>query len=168
MYLPDVRSSTATNLRYAYYVSRRLRVAGLADLAATLDARTAEIVRIQRATDDLEKPVQDAVADRDAADDDLDDTARLAWRQLGATSVDAVKQAPFVDVFAEGLPYFVRATLADQALRYGELADRLETALAPTDPIRAAVATLRAQLVVWIAASSGVSPIALPRSRGTP
>ena len=88
-----------------------------------------------RAWEDSDDANQDALADRDGADDDLDAIAKDARANLAGRSADAVKKAPYTQIFPEGIAYYTAAPLDEEERRYGELSDRLIEHLPKTDPV---------------------------------
>lgn len=121
---------------YGDYVSRRCRRAKLAILADDVDQVTTALLVAGRAWEDTERPIQRALADRDAIDDDLDGAANDARVGLAGRSADAVKEAPYTQVFPNGSTYYTAAPLDEETKRYGELISRVESHLPPTDEIR--------------------------------
>ncbi len=71
MQLPGSTSHFSVCIRYGRYVARRLKRARLTSLANDATKATAAVLAAGRAAEDADGPVQDAMADRDAADDDL-------------------------------------------------------------------------------------------------
>ena len=93
-----------------------------------------------RAYEDADGPVQDAMADRDGADDALDLTAQNARAALAGRSGDAAKKAPYTLIFPEGIGYFTAAPLDQEVKRYGELKKRLDENLPANDGVRVGTA----------------------------
>ncbi len=48
-------------------------------------------------------PIQDALADRDGFDDDLDEAAQASRLHLAARRLDAVKGAPYTLIYPDGV-----------------------------------------------------------------
>ncbi|MRG97530.1 hypothetical protein [Polyangium spumosum] len=113
-----------------------LRRAKRMSLAADVEAATLKVLALARAHEDANGPVQDALADRDGADDDLDLTAKSARGTLAGRAVDAARKGPYTLIFPDGIDYYTAAPLDKQVSRYGELIDRLEEHLPGGDPVR--------------------------------
>lgn len=90
---------------------------------------------IGRAWEDADDAIQDALADRDGADDDLDSVGKNARANLAGRSADAVKKAPYTKIFPDGIAYYTAAPLDEEERRYGELADRIAEHLPKTDDV---------------------------------
>lgn len=136
MRLPDPDARYTERVRYGRYVGRRLRQAKRLVLAADVDAATALVLQRGREWEDASGPVQDARADRDAADDDLDDTAKGGRVKLAGRSADATRKAPYTQIYAEGIEYYTAAPLDQEVGRYGELVARFNEFLTPDDEVR--------------------------------
>src|SRR5690348_4630524 len=95
---------------------------------ATLLLRT-----VGRALEDADDAVQDAIADRDAADDDLDTMAQEARANLAGRGATAVKEEPYTLVYHAGIGYYTAATLDEQHPRYMELKQRVTEHLPASD-----------------------------------
>jgi len=157
MNLPNESASPLVRVTWGRYVIRRLTRAQLTDLASNASAAGLRVLVAHRTVEDLEFPLQDAIADRDVEDETIDDTAQQTRLTLSARSVDAARKPPYTDVFPHGIEYYTTATLADQVKRYGELVDRLKKYLPPDDPVVATVPDeLTAQLSAWKDAYAGV------------
>jgi hypothetical protein len=154
--LPPRTASPIARAVFGDYFSRRLIRAGFDDFAAAVDDATGAMLAAARSVDDLERPTGRAVADRDEADQALDDTVRLIRVQLAGRAVGATKEAPYTNIFPKGVDYYTGARLGDQRVRYEQLMQRLETWLSPSDPIRAKVPALQQQLVAWLNAEAEV------------
>jgi len=116
-------------------------------LAADIEKSTALLLVTGRAHEDTDKPIQDALADRDAFDDDLDEAAQASRLSLAGRSTDAVKTAPYTVIYPDGVGYYTAAPLDEEIARYGELKSRLEEHLPPSDEVRLkTVATIDAGL----------------------
>lgn len=147
MRLPAPSAHFAHRVRVGNYVARRLRQARMLPLAADVEKSTALILVTGRAHEDADKPIQDALADRDAFDEDLDDAAQASRLQLAARANDAVKSAPYTLIYPDGVGYYTAAPLDEEVARYGELKGRLEEHLPAKDEVRIkTVATLDAGL----------------------
>jgi len=101
--------------------------------------------------------VQDARADRDGADDDIDDIAKESRGKLAGRSVDAVRKAPYTQIFPDGIDYYTAAPLDQEVARYGQLITRLNEFLAPDDEVRlAAVPALATGITAFKSAAEAV------------
>jgi hypothetical protein len=89
-----------------------------------------------RAWEDADDAIQDALADRDGADDDLDIAAQGARNTLAGRGVEAVTQAPYTDIFPEGISYYTAAPLDQEVKRYTEFKKRLAEHLPAADDVR--------------------------------
>lgn len=157
MRLPDAHAPFADRVRYGRYLGRRLRRAKRTTLAADVDAANAEVLKRGRELEDAVGPVQDARADRDAADDDLDDIAQDSRAKLAGRSVDAMKKAPYTLIFPQGIDYYTAAPLDQEIARYNELIQRCTEHLELEDEIRQnAVPAIGAGVIAFKAAVEAV------------
>lgn len=157
MKLPDKAAHYDVRVRLGRYVARRLRRDGKTQLAADVTKVTEAVLATGRAKEDAEWPLQDALADRDAADDDLDDTAKTARARMAGRSVDAPRTAPYTYVFPEGIDYYIAAPLDQEVPRYTELSKRLADHLEPKDPVRVeALPAIKKGLEAFSTASKAV------------
>ncbi|APR88572.1 hypothetical protein A7982_13921 [Minicystis rosea] len=136
MQLPAATSHYSALIRAGRYTLRRCRRAKLDTLAADLEKATLVVRDTGRAVEDADGPVQDALADRTAADDDLDDVAKAARAKLAGRSVDAVRKAPYTAIYPNGIGYYTAAPLDEEEQRYTELRQRLTAHLDDTDEVR--------------------------------
>lgn len=136
MRLPDVDAPYADRVRYGGYGAQRLRRAKRTAMASDAEAATTIVLQRGREWEDAQGPVQDARADRDAADDDLDDLAKDSRGKLAGRSVDAARKAPYTLIFPEGIDYYTAAPLDQQVARYGQLISRMNEFLDPNDDVR--------------------------------
>jgi len=135
-------------------IPARLRRDKRTALAADVESATNKVRAYSRALEDANDPVQDAMADRDAADDSLDLAAKTARASLAGRSVEAPRSAPYTLIFPEGIEYYTAATLDQEIVRYGELTSRLEEHLPETDQVRKdAVPVITAGVADFAAAS---------------
>jgi hypothetical protein len=123
-------------VQFGRYVVRRLRRARMTTMADSLEHATTAVRDAGRAWEDAEDAIQDALADRDAYDDDLDTVAQTARAHLGGRSADATRRPPYTQVFPDGVTYYTAAPLAEEEKRYGELRMRVEEHLPADDPAR--------------------------------
>jgi hypothetical protein len=117
------------------YTVRRLIRAGLAAQAAECRAAFKAVREGQAAVEDAEDPVTESIADRDAADDQLDACTEETNRNLTARKEDAKKSAPWNVIFPEGALYYMASPVKDQRKRYGELGDRMKLHLPANDAL---------------------------------
>lgn len=136
MQLPPATSSYRVRVRYGRYVVRRLRRAKQDQLAADAATVTNALRENGRSWEDADDAIQDALADRDAADDDLDSAAQIARNALAGRSVGAMQESPYTDIFPAGIGYYTAAPLDEEVKRYGELGERLTEHLPATDQVR--------------------------------
>ncbi|UQA57326.1 hypothetical protein [Polyangium aurulentum] len=136
MRLPLPTAQYSQRVRYGRYVARRLRRAKRIALATDVEAATLEILKRGRELEDADGPVQEAMADRDAADDDLDTAAQRARNMLAGRGVEAMTTAPYTLIFPQGIGYYTAAPLDEETERYDELRKRLVELLPPDDPAR--------------------------------
>jgi hypothetical protein len=137
MQLPSPTSSYRRRTTYGRYVGRKLRQAQHAALADQAAAATRAVKDAGRRWEDLEEDIQDALADRDAADERLDGLAASLRFALASRSQDAVKTNPYLKLFPQGLAFYTAAPLSDTAARYKSLWNRVEADLPNEDPLRA-------------------------------
>jgi hypothetical protein len=99
-----------------------------------MDKATQDVKTTGRAWEDSDEPIQDAMADRDAADDVLDLTAQQLRTTLAGRALGADKTEPYTRIFPRGVGYYTAAPLDDEENRYGELKLRCQEHLGPEDP----------------------------------
>jgi len=158
MRLPFPNAHFSQRVRYGRYVARRLRRAKRVALATDVEAATLEVLKRGREVEDADGPVQDAMADRDAADDDLDTAAQEARVRLAGRSADAVNTAPYTLIFPQGIGYYTAAPLDEEMERYDELRKRLAELLAVDDPVRKeAVPVIDSGLATFAAAMDALA-----------
>ena len=170
MQLPRTDASIDVRLAYARGLSGRLLFDGHLALSDRVEAATTALLGAVRAVQDQEGPVQRAVAIRDAADGALDGLTRRVRAQLAARELDAVKEAPYLDIFPKRIGYYTRARLMHQTQRYTELIGRLDAALDDDDDVRTTcLPALRAGIEAWQAAVDDVEAarVALALARTT-
>jgi hypothetical protein len=158
MRLPLPSAQYSQRVRYGRYVARRLRRAKRLALATDIEAATLEILKRGREVEDADGPVQEAMADRDAADDDLDTAAQRARNQLAGRGVEAMTTAPYTLIFPQGIGYYTAAPLDEETERYDELRKRLEELLSVDDPVRKdAIPAIHAGIHAFTAAVDALS-----------
>lgn len=136
MQLPASTSSPQLRVRYGRYLARRLRRAKLTQLAADVTTVTNAVRQNARDWEDTDDGTQEALADRDGADDDLDITAKDARASLAGRSIQAATEPPYTLIFPLGIDYYTAAPLDEEVKRYGELSARLTEHLPVGDPVR--------------------------------
>ena len=136
MQLPAATSSYQTRVRFGRYLARRLRRDKLGQLADDVSTVTNNLRHAGRAWEDADDAIQDALADRDAADDDLDLLAQETRMSLAGRGLSAAKEAPYTDIFPLGIGYYIAAPLDEEVKRYDELRKRLAEHLPAGDEVR--------------------------------
>lgn len=118
---------------------------------------TAALRESGRAWEDAGDATQDALADRDAADDELDEAAKTARAALAGRSGDAVREEPYVSIFPHGASYYTAAPVDEEAARYGELKQRLAEHLPASDAVRkSTIKAIDAGVAAYAAAKTAV------------
>jgi len=138
MQLPKETGSYLPLVRAGLYVSRRMRRDGRESLAIDLHTASITVRTAGRAWEDAGDNVQLGLADRDACDDTLDIVAQESRLSLASTGISAVKEAPYTQIFPEGIGYYTAALLGQEVARYSELKDRLVAHLDATNSVRVA------------------------------
>ena len=157
MRLPPPSAHFSQPVRYGRYVARRLRRGRHTALAADVENATRQLRLRGRELEDADDPVQDALADRDATDDDLDVLAQDVRHKLAGRSVEAAQKAPYKHIFPDGIGYYTAAPLDEEKKRYGELKSRLIEHLAADDAVRLeAIPAIEAGLVAFASATSAL------------
>lgn len=136
MQTPSPSSRWTSHVAFARYVARRLLQSGHGAMATSARAAADAVQAAGSALDDARFNTQDAIADRDGADETLDEAGRDLRHGLASESRDAVKQAPYTAVFPEGIEHVTAAPLDQQVARYSELRARVETHLPAKHPLR--------------------------------
>ncbi len=136
MRLPQASAHYSKRVDFGDYVVRRLRRKRYLILADDLAQATELVLQAGRAYEDAERPVQAALADRDAADDDLDDIAKEARAKLAGRSADAARNPPYTKIYSQGIAYYTAAPIDQEERRYGELKQRMEEHLGVDDEVR--------------------------------
>lgn len=156
MRLPARTASNAVRLASGRYTARRLRRARLSDEEQEVKNAGLALSEAGAVLSEAELAVSDALADRDAVDDDLDDLCRRHRQAIEGRGVNANKQKPYTDIYPDGVAWYVNAPLAEQVSRYELLVRRYETFLPDGDPVRAEGGILRGQVAQWSAARAQV------------
>lgn len=141
MKLPQERAGYPVVVNFARYVARRLRAAGRLLLAAELQGEALALRAKGRAWEDTTDALQDALADRDAADDALDGEAQTARASLAGRSASAAKEEPYTLIFGEGVGHYTAASLDQEVPRYRELVERVVAHLPEGDAVRVRLQT---------------------------
>lgn len=149
MQLPRKSAAYPRRIAYSAYTERRLRRATHSSLADELTASRKCLLGLGRTWEDLAIPVQEALAERDAIDDSLDRLTQNIRLRLSSRSMDAIRQAPYINVFPESIRYYTEAPLNEQVARYSELKTRMTTALPPDDPELESLVELDKLLTTW-------------------
>ena len=111
----------------------------MADLAGAVEEAGRTVKAATRSLEDAGEPVQDALAERDSFDDELDDAAQQARAQLAGRSASAAREKPYTLIFDRGIEYYLAAPLGEEKKRYEELSQRAQENLPADDPVRLAV-----------------------------
>ena len=136
MRLPPDNSEFMAFVRYGRYVMRRLRRAGLTSLSQDAEKATLDVKAAGRLWEDADEPIQDALADRDAADDELDVGAQTLRAALASRALGADKRPPYTHIFHQGISFYTAAPLDQEEARYGELRLRVQEHLPEGDAAR--------------------------------
>jgi hypothetical protein len=136
MQLPRASAVYSALVYYGVYLSRRLQAAKLLDLCAEVKQVNDGVKAAGRARDDANEPIQDAMASRDALDAALDVTTANARAALSGRSAKAMKEAPYTEIFPDGVDFYTAAPLAEQVRRYNLLVERAQAFLPDSDPVR--------------------------------
>jgi hypothetical protein len=136
MQLPAATAHFSARVRYGRYVARRLKRARLTSLANDATKATTAVLTAGRVAEDADGPVQDAMADRDASDDDLDTAAQDARAKLAGRSADAVTKTPYTQIFPDGIGFYTAAPLDEEDARYSLFSQRLAAHLPANDKVR--------------------------------
>jgi hypothetical protein len=158
MRLPHADAHYSHRIRFGRYVERRLRTDKRIALADDVALSTTGVLTAGRSLEDTIGPVQEALADRDAADDALDAAAQLARLGLASRNLGADKTPPYTLIFPNGIGYYTAATLDQEESRYGELKSRLVEHLPANDSVRSSTcAAIDAGIVAFSAATNALA-----------
>lgn len=162
MQLPKETAHYSIRVRYGRYVARRLKSAGLGTISEDC-LKTTHALRVEgRASEDADDAIQDALADRDAADDDLDIAAQNARLAIASRGLSAVTEEPYTSIFDRGIGYYTAAPLDEEEARYNEFVTRLDAHLPASDATRKeTVKAIKAGLVDF---KRGVTALQAARS----
>jgi hypothetical protein len=136
MRLPQQTASYSVRVDFGRYVEGSLLYARIGELAGPVKQVTQKLKSAGRTWEDAAEPVQYALAERDAADRDLDRTAQHARLTLASTDTAAIREEPYTAIFPFGIDYYTSAPLDEQETRYTELVERLEAHLPADHPVR--------------------------------
>lgn len=165
MQLPKESAHYSRTVALTRYVGRRLRRSGKTSVAKDTIAAGALVREMGRAWEDADDLVQEALADRDGADDDLDGIAQDGRANIGGRSATAMKEEPYTLVFPEGVAYYTAAPLDQEETRYSELSERIVAHLPANDPVRkTAPAAIKKGLAAFKAASQELDKAERARS----
>jgi hypothetical protein len=134
MQLPRPTAGYPRRVSFGRYLARRLRAANRLDLSDSVKSATSLVKSRGRDWEDRLEPVQDAMADRDFADFQLDTLAQETRLNLASRSLNATKEAPYTSIFPAGSSYYTAAPVDQEVKRYNELVQRLIESL-PADDI---------------------------------
>lgn len=153
MRLPQKTASVASRLNYARYLGQRLRRAKLSAEESEVKALTDMLRQAELAETALEEELTSLYADRDGADDDLDDFTKRHRQAIEGRATNANKERPYTDIYPDGVAWYTASPLADQVRRYELLVLRYTTFLPEDDPVRAEVSLITQALASWKEAS---------------
>ena len=136
MQLPKVEAHFTARVHFGRYVGRRLKRARLTTYLPAVEKVTGDVRAAGRANEDAEDEIQDALADRDAASDELDAIAQDARVRMAGRGIEAVRTTPYTDVFPDGVAYYTKVPLDEKEQRQGLLKMRLVAHLPADDEVR--------------------------------
>ncbi len=158
MRLPQQTAAYGQRIDFGRYVEGSLLCARLPELAGPVKQVTQKLKTAGRSWEDAAEPVQYALAERDATDRDLDQTAQHARLVLASTGAAAMREAPYTAIFPFGFDYYASAPLDEQESRYAELVERIEAQLPAEHPVRLeAVPKLQAGIAAFVEAEKRVA-----------
>lgn len=135
MQLPHASASFQRHVRTGRFTARRLRTASYSDIESPLKACNQTVKDRGRAWEDSEDLIQDALADRDWAEEQASLATREIRLALASRSLDATKTAPYTKIFPDGLDYYVQAKLDEIEQRYQEFVTRVTDNLSADDGV---------------------------------
>lgn len=157
MQLPAKSAANVQRYNYARYLARRARRSKLPDLEAEVKGVTATLRLAAAAEQEAEELVQDALADRDAGDDELDDLAKRHRQTIEGRGTNANRERPYTDIYPDGIAWYTAAPLAEQRARYELLARRYADHLPEGDPVRSDGTQILDALAGWSAAADALA-----------
>ncbi|MEQ1501511.1 MAG: hypothetical protein ABMB14_04730 [Myxococcota bacterium] len=156
MRFPKAASTPALH-EYCRYVGRRLHRSGHDDLHGRIRLVMEALLAASRSVEACGPAIDERMADRDIASDQLQKTADHVRRTLASRGVKAERSKPYTDVLPSGIRPFRTAKVGDEVQLYELLLRRLEVYLPELDPLRTdTVPILRRQIVERVEAESGV------------
>lgn len=156
MRLPQKSASVSLRLSYGRYLARRLRRAKLSAEEAEVRALSDQMHAAEQAESALEEEVSSLMADRDAADDELDDVTKRHRQAIEGRSTNANKERPYRDIYPDGVAWYTASPLAEQAARYDLLVRRYSEFLPDGDPVRAEAGLITQGLAAWKEAAAAI------------
>ena len=149
MRLPHKNASVPTRLNYARYLGQRLRRSKLTtdenDVKTLSDAmRQADLAETA-----LEEELTSLYADRDAADDELDDLTKRHRQAIEGRATNANRERPYTDIFPDGVAWYTASPLNEQVNRYELLVRRYNEFLPDGDPVRAEATRITQGVAAW-------------------
>lgn len=156
MRLPQKSASVSLRLSYGRYVARRLRRAKLSPEETEVRTLSDQLSAAEQAESALEEEFSSLLADRDAADDDLDDITKRHRQAIEGRSTNANKERPYTDIYPDGVAWYTASPLAEQASRYELLARRYGEFLPDGDPVRAEAGIITQGLAAWKDAAAAI------------
>jgi hypothetical protein len=156
MRLPSRTAANENRVAFGRYVARRLRRARLSAEEAEVLAVTDALRAATTAAEDAGYAVQDALADRDAVDSELDDVAKRHRQALEGRGTTANRERPYTDIYPDGIAWYANAPLAEQVKRYELLVRRYHEFLPDGDPVRAEAGVISNAIAEWSTARTAV------------
>ena len=153
MRLPQKTASVPNRLNYARYLGQRLRRAKLTTEEEEVKALSDVLRQAKLAETALEEELTSLYADRDSADDDIDDITKRHRQAIEGRATNANKQRPYTDIYPDGVAWYTASPLADQRSRYELLVRRYAEFLPEGDPVRAEATLITQALNAWKDAS---------------
>lgn len=138
------------------YLIGRLRRAGYEDLLVPLGRAREAYVTQERVLADARNPVVLAMADRDAADDTLDEVAQSASATLRGRSPNAAREEPYTQVVPHGLEAITLASITETPGAYRGLVERATRFLPAGDEVRERLERLLPALIADFEAASAL------------
>lgn len=134
-----------------------------------MKASTTALKVAAAAEQEAEEAVQDALADRDSGDDDLDDIAKRHRQVLEGRGTTANRERPYTDIYPDGIAWYTAAPLDEQKARYELLVRRYAEHLPEGDVVRLESGLISDALASWSTATEPLAKaqleVAVARSR---
>ena len=137
MKFPQENAGYPLVVKFARYTARKLRTSGRTEMANDIASMALGLRAKGRIWEDAEDAVQDALADRDSADDALDAMAQEGRNTLAGRSVSAAREEPYTLIYPDGIGYYIAAPQDAEVARYRELMLRIESHLPDGDVVLA-------------------------------